>query len=51
MDEKSSCLRNRKRKLNTSQQPKRDMTNTTTIRVRYAETDQMGVVYCANFLV
>ncbi len=27
------------------------MTNTTTIRVRYAETDQMGVVYYANFLV
>jgi len=26
-------------------------TNTTTIRVRYAETDQMGVVYYANFLV
>ncbi len=27
------------------------MTNSTTIRVRYAETDQMGVVYYANFLV
>lgn len=27
------------------------MTNTTTIRVRYAETDQMGVVYYANFFV
>jgi len=27
------------------------MINTTTIRVRYAETDQMGVVYYANFLV
>lgn len=27
------------------------MTNNTTIRVRYAETDQMGVVYYANFLV
>ena len=27
------------------------MTNNTSIRVRYAETDQMGVVYYANFLV
>ena len=27
------------------------MTNNTTIRVRYAETDQMGVVYYSNFLV
>ncbi len=27
------------------------MTNITLIRVRYAETDQMGVVYYANFLV
>lgn len=25
--------------------------STTTVRVRYAETDQMGVVYYANFLV
>ena len=25
--------------------------HTTTIRVRYAETDQMGVVYYANFFV
>lgn len=27
------------------------MTNNTSIRVRYAETDQMGVVYYANFFV
>ena len=27
------------------------MTNKTTIRVRYAETDQMGVVYHANYFV
>ena len=27
------------------------MLSTTTIRVRYAETDQMGVVYYANYLV
>ena len=27
------------------------MTNETTIRVRYAETDQMGVVYHANYFV
>jgi acyl-CoA thioester hydrolase len=27
------------------------MTNETTVRVRYAETDQMGVVYHANYLV
>ena len=26
-------------------------TSTTTLRVRYAETDQMGVVYHANYLV
>ena len=26
-------------------------TSTTTLRVRYAETDQMGVVYYANYLV
>jgi acyl-CoA thioester hydrolase len=27
------------------------MTNETTVRVRYAETDQMGVVYHANYFV
>ena len=27
------------------------MTNETTIRVRYAETDQMGVVYHANYFI
>jgi acyl-CoA thioester hydrolase len=27
------------------------MTNTTSFRVRYAETDQMGVVYYANFFI
>ena len=27
------------------------MVNTTTIRVRYAETDQMGVVYHSNFFI
>jgi acyl-CoA thioester hydrolase len=27
------------------------MTNQTTVRVRYAETDQMGVVYHANYFV
>ena len=27
------------------------MTNVTRIRVRYAETDQMGIVYYANYLV
>ncbi len=27
------------------------MTNTTTIRVRYAETDQMGVVYHSNYFI
>jgi acyl-CoA thioester hydrolase len=27
------------------------MTSTTTLRVRYAETDQMGVVYYANYFV
>src|SRR5512141_2984534 len=27
------------------------MTNLTTVRVRYAETDQMGVVYHANYFV
>ena len=28
-----------------------DRTTTSTVRVRYAETDQMGVVYYANYLV
>ncbi len=27
------------------------VTNTTTIRVRYAETDQMGVVYHSNYFI
>ena len=27
------------------------MTNVTRIRVRYAETDQMGIVYYANYLI
>ena len=27
------------------------MTGETTVRVRYAETDQMGIVYHANYLV
>jgi acyl-CoA thioester hydrolase len=27
------------------------MTNETTVRVRYAETDQMGVVYHSNFFI
>jgi acyl-CoA thioester hydrolase len=27
------------------------MTNETTVRVRYAETDQMGVVYHSNYLI
>ena len=27
------------------------MTNETTVRVRYAETDQMGVVYHANYFI
>ena len=27
------------------------MTNITTIRVRYAETDQMGVVYHSNYFI
>ena len=31
--------------------PKRGHTTTTEFRVRYAETDQMGVVYHANYLV
>lgn len=29
----------------------RDIVRTTTVRVRYAETDRMGVVYYANYLV
>ncbi len=29
----------------------KQLTNTTTIRVRYAETDQMGVVYHSNYFI
>ncbi len=30
---------------------KKQLINTTTIRVRYAETDQMGVVYHSNYFI